>query len=267
MLFLGVNMDLQNKVVVITGASMGIGAATAREFVQAGCKVVLAARSEKELNALAQELGTERALAVPTDVSVREQVDALMRQTVERFGRIDILVNNAGVGLAGRVAETDTAKFEHIFAINVLGALYGIQAVVPQMRQQGGGIIMNVSSMVSKLTIPMIGGYRATKMALNAITDNARFELARDNIRVILVYPGETQTKFFDNTLDGGGRAAVSGRARRMDPPEHVARKIVEGTRKEPREVFMSSGNRVFALIGLLMPAMFERMMMGRTSR
>jgi NADP-dependent 3-hydroxy acid dehydrogenase YdfG len=260
-------MELENKVVIITGASMGIGAATAREFVKAGAKVVLAARSEKELNVLAQELGAERAFAVPTDVTVRAQVKALMQKAVERFGRIDILVNNAGVGMAGPVATLDTSHLERILSSNVLGPVYGIQSAVPHMRQSGGGIIMNVSSMVSKLVIPTIGGYRATKMALNAITDNARFELARDNIRVIAVYPGETQTKFFDNTLDGGGRAAVTGRARRMDPPEHVARKIVQGARQEPREVYMSGGNRVFGLIGTLIPTLFERMMRGRASR
>ena len=260
-------MELDNKVVVVTGASMGIGAATAREFARAGCKVVLAARSEKELNALAQELGAERALAVPTDVTIRAQVDALMQKAVERCGRIDILVNNAGVGMAGPIATLNTSHFQRILSSNVLGPVYGIQSAVPHMRQSGGGIIMNVSSMVSKLVIPTIGGYRATKMALNAITDNARFELAQDNIRVIAVYPGETQTKFFDNTLDGGGRAAVTGRERRMDPPEHVARKIVEGARKEPREVYMSGGNRVFGLIGTLIPTLFERMMRGRTSR
>src|SRR5690242_9258669 len=183
-------MDLQNRVVIITGASMGIGAATAHEFARAGAQVALAARSAEPLAELARQIGSERALAIPADVSNRTQVDALVQQTLARFGRIDILVNNAGVGLAGPVATISPSDFERIFAINVLGPLCAMQAVAPHLRKPGGGLIINVSSMVTKLTIPTIGGYRATKMALNAISDNARIELARDNIRVITVYPG-----------------------------------------------------------------------------
>ncbi len=261
-------MDLQDRVVIIMGASMGIGAATAREFAKAGARVVLAARSAEKLTALAHELGEGRTFAVPTDVTVRAQVDALMQKAVDRFGQIDILVNNAGVGLAGPIATTNTANLERTLAVNVLGPLYAIQAVVLYLRERGGGIIMNVSSMVTKLTIPIIGGYRASKLALNAISDNARLELARENIRVITVYPNATATDFFANTLDGTtARQEMAGRGMRMQPPEHVARKIVQGARKEPREVFMSGGNRVFGLIGALMPTMFERMMAGRSRR
>jgi NADP-dependent 3-hydroxy acid dehydrogenase YdfG len=246
-------MDLPNKVVIITGASMGIGAATARAFVQAGAKVVLAARSEEPLVALARELGDEKALAAPTDVTVRAQIDALVRRTLEHYGRIDILVNNAGVAMAGPVATMDTAKQERIFATNVLGPLYGIQAVVPQMRQQGGGLIINISSMATKLVIPTLGGYRATKQALNAISDNARLELARDNIRVLTVYPGQTDTH---RTSSGQGGQAQSA--------EFVAQRIVEGARKEPREVFMTFGHRMIALVGTVLPRTVERLMAGR---
>jgi NADP-dependent 3-hydroxy acid dehydrogenase YdfG len=246
-------MDLPNKVVIITGASMGIGAATVRVFVQAGAKVVLAARSEEPLAALAHELGDEKALAVPTDLTMRAQVDALVRQALEHYARIDILVNNAGVAMAGLVATMDPAELERVFATNVLGPLYGIQAVVPQMRQQGGGLIINISSMATKLVIPTLGGYRATKQALNAISDNARIELAHDNIRVITVYPGQTDTH---RTSSGQGGQAQSA--------EFVAQKIVEGARKEPHEVFMTLGHRVMALIGTVLPHAVERLVASR---
>jgi NADP-dependent 3-hydroxy acid dehydrogenase YdfG len=260
-------MDLQNKVVIVTGASMGIGAAAARAFVAAGAKVALAARSEAMLTALVAELGAERALAVPADVTDPAQVQALVKRTAERFGRVDILVNNAGVGMAGAVATLKPGSFQQIFAVNVLGVLYGMQAVVPAMRQGGGGIIINISSMVSKLNIPTLGGYRATKTALNALTDNARMELKADNIRVITVYPNETATGFFDNTLDASpeARQPRSGRARQ--PAEQVAQRIVWGAQHEPREVYMSFGNQVFGLVGLVWPQFFENMMMRSGAR
>ncbi len=246
-------MDPPNRVVIITGASIGIGAATARAFVQAGAKVVLAARSEEPLVALAHELGDEKALSVPTDVTVRAQVDVLVRRTLEHYRRIDILVNNAGVAMAGPVATMDTAELERIFATNVLGPLYGIQAVVPHMRQQGGGLIINISSMATQLILPTIGGYRATKQALNAISDNARLELARDNIRVITVYPGQTDTHH-----------TSSGRGTQSQSAEFVAQKIIEGARKEPREVFMTLGHRMMALMGTVLPRAVKRLMAGR---
>jgi len=255
-------MELRDKVVIITGASMGIGAATARAFAQAGAKVVLAARSGDLLTALAREIGEERALAVPTDVTKRAQVDTLMRRAVEKFGRIDILVNNAGVGMAGAIATLNPANFEKIFATNVLGPVYAMQAAAPYLRQNGGGIILNVSSMVSKLPIPMIGSYRATKSALNMLSENARMELARDNIRVIIVYPNITASNFYKNTLDARNAGQMSfDQHRRAQSSEFVAQKIVEGARREPREVFMSGGNRMFAFIAGLFPARFEKML------
>jgi NAD(P)-dependent dehydrogenase (short-subunit alcohol dehydrogenase family) len=251
-------MDLHNRVVIVTGASMGIGAATAREFARAGAQVALAARSAEPLAELAQQIGAERALAIPADVTNRAQVDALVQHTLARFGRIDILVNNAGVGLAGPVATISPIDFERIFAINVLGPLYAMQAVAPHLRKPGGGLIINVSSMVTKLTIPTIGGYRATKMALDAISDNARIELARDNIRVITIYPGQTSSNFFRNTINAADRSGRPPGTRRPDTPEHVARRIVEGARQEPREVFMNPGMRAAAVVGTLLPRLFE---------
>src|SRR6185312_5848176 len=121
-------------------------------------KVVLAARSAKLLDALAAELDADQVLTVATDVADCDQVHALMQVALDRFGKIDILVNNAALGLAGPVATMDVSGFERIFAINVLGPLRTIQAAVPHMRGAGGGLIINVSSMVTRLTIPKIGG-------------------------------------------------------------------------------------------------------------
>lgn len=250
-------MDIQDRVVIITGASMGIGAATARAFVAAGAKVVLAARSVEPLAALEAELGHERALAVPTDITDRAQVEALVRRALERFGAIDILVNNAGVGMSGPVATLRPELFQEIFAINVVGPLYAMQAAIPHLRKPGGGLIINVSSMVSKLPIPTIGGYRATKTALDALSANARIELARDHIRVITVLPGQTDTDFFKNSRGSTRRAGYQ--PRRADPPELVAQRIVAGARHEPREVFMNGRLRFATLLTALAPGLMER--------
>jgi NADP-dependent 3-hydroxy acid dehydrogenase YdfG len=257
-------MELQNKIVLITGASMGIGAATAREFVHAGAKVALAARSKEALSTLVSELGKERALAVPTDITDQGQVDSLVKQTLDHFGKIDILVNNAGVGLAGHVSTLDTSQFEQIFAVNVLGAIYAIKAVTPPMRQAGGGMIINVSSMVSKLVIPSIGGYRATKMALNALSDNARMELKLDNIRVITVYPAQTATMFFENMAGQNGRDLTSYGPAAMQSADFVARRIVSGARKEPREIFMTVGHQIICFIATVFPGLFQQLMAGQ---
>lgn len=257
-------MDLQDRIVVITGASMGIGAAMAREFARAGAKLVLSARSTELLDTLVSELGPERVLAIPTNVANRDQVDALVQGTLQRFGTIDILVNNAAVGLSGPVATMSVNDFEQIFAINVLGPVYGIQAVVPHMRRSAGGLIINVSSMVSRLTIPMIGGYRATKMALNAISDNARVELSRDNIRVISVYPGSTSTNFFRNTINTTDRSGRPPGPGTPDTPELVAQRIVAAARSEPRDVYMNRRGRMFATVTMLLPGLFERVISRR---
>lgn len=252
-------MDVQGRTAIVTGASMGIGAATARALARGGANVVVAARSAEPLEALARELGIDRVLAIPTDVTQPDEVRALVARTDERFGAVDILVNNAGVGLAGRVETMSVPDFEGIIATNVLGPLHAMQEVIPHMRASGGGLIINVSSMVTKLTIPTIGGYRATKMALDALSDNARIELARDNIRVVSVHPGATSSNFFRNTVNGtdpGGRPPGPGTP---DTPEHVAQRILWAVGKEPREVYMDRRSRVLATITTVFPSLFER--------
>lgn len=241
-------MDVRDKVVVITGASMGIGEATARAFAQAGAKLVLAARSADKLQALAETLPTE-SLVVPTDMIQQPQVQALIDQAVERFGRVDILINNAGQGAGGPLATLDLAHYRQIIELNLFGPLYAIQAVVPQMKQQPeGGVIINISSNVSKMAIPGIGAYASTKYALNGLTLTARAELAPDNIRVVLFHPGLTATDFGKNSLRREGEMNYGPRspsappmASRLTPDsaEDVAAKILEAAINEPAETGM----------------------------
>jgi short-subunit dehydrogenase len=240
-------MELKDKVVLITGASAGIGLATARSLAAAGAKVALAARSTDKLTQLAEELQRDgqAALVVPTDMRNQAEVAQLVETTVQHYGQIDVLINNAGQAVAGTVAEVDVDQFQQVIELNVLGPIYAMQASVPKMREHGGGIIINVSSMVSKMHLPGLGGYAATKAALNMLSDTARGELAPDNIRVITIYPRMTATDFGRNSLGNRPmREQQRGSAAPgiiIDSAEYVAEKILEAIQKEPAEQFMDA--------------------------
>jgi short-subunit dehydrogenase len=238
-------MDIRDKVVIVTGASDGIGLATARRLAAAGAKVVLSARSQEKLEATAQELKAQgyEATAIPADMRRQADVDQLIAAAHRQYGQIDVLINNAGQAIAGDIASLDLEAFRQVIDLNIFGPVYAMQAVVPLMRQNGGGIIVNVSSMVSKMAIPGLSGYASTKSALNMISQTARGELAPENIRVITVFPRITATSFGKNSL--GNREMRqhqrSGPPRDVviDPPEHVAEKILEALQTEPAEQYM----------------------------
>ncbi len=240
-------MDISGKVTIITGASEGIGRAAAKCFAEAGAKVVLAARSRDKLEALAEELRAQKrdVFVVPTDMRDCGAVKQMVEQAFDHYGRIDILINNAGQSAAGPVASIDVSHFRVIMELNVYGALFAIQAVVPKMRLGGGGVILNISSMVSKLKLPGMGTYAATKAALNLLSDTARVELAPENIRVVTVFPRTTETDFGkhavgDLELRARQRSAANWRANVVvDSAEYVAKKILEAAQTEPEEMYM----------------------------
>ncbi|MGH3631670.1 MAG: SDR family NAD(P)-dependent oxidoreductase [Sciscionella sp.] len=190
--------ELTGKVVIVTGASSGIGAATARRLDQAGAHPVLAARRGDRLESLAQDL--PGGLAVPTDVTDRQAVQRLAERTLERYGRIDGLVNNAGVGLHERLDRLDLDQFSRVLELNVVSVVAMTQAVLPAMRAQKSGRIVNISSGTTRMVLPGVGAYAATKSALNMLTAVSRAELQAEGIAVSLVLPSITATEF------GGGR-------------------------------------------------------------
>ncbi|AGL17139.1 SDR family oxidoreductase [Actinoplanes sp. N902-109] len=198
--------DLSGRVVIVTGSSSGIGAATARLLHEAGALPVLAARRADRITALAEELGG--ALAVPTDVSDPRQQQALVEATVRRHGRVDGLVANAGAGFHHRIEDIDPVAYLELLNLNVVSVVTAIQSVLPVMRRQGGGRIVTVSSGTTRMVLPGVGGYAASKSAVNMLTSVARAELADDHIDVSVVLPSITATEF------GGGRyqAGVSPR-------------------------------------------------------
>lgn len=238
-------MEVQGKVVIITGASMGIGEATARIFAEAGAKLVLAARSADKLEVVARNLPAEvETLLVPTDMTDQAQVKTLIDKAYECFGRIDILINNAGQAAVGTIATVSPDSYRQIIELNIFGPLHALQAVVPRMKEQGGGVIINISSNVSKMAIPGIGAYASTKYALNGLSLTARNELAADNIRVVLFHPGQTATDFGKNALRDEAlknwRPVSNQPMPQPDSAEDVARKILEAAISEPAEAGMS---------------------------
>src|SRR3954468_13502136 len=187
---------LTGRVVIVTGASSGIGAATARLLHGAGAHPVLAARRADRLEALSKEL--DGALAVPTDVTDPGRWRALTDATIDRHGRVDALVNNAGAGGFHRIEDLDPEEYLRLYDLNVVSVVNGIQAVLPHLRAAGGGRIVNVSSgsVRTAETNSMVGAYAATKAALNVLTHAARMQLADDNIQVTRVSPAITATEF-----------------------------------------------------------------------
>ncbi|WP_298821683.1 SDR family NAD(P)-dependent oxidoreductase [Chloroflexus sp.] len=247
-------MDPRHRVVIITGASSGIGAATARCFAAVGARLALAARSADALTRLAAEL--PQAIAVPTDVSDPAACARLVEQTVATYGGVDILINNAGIGLTGPVTSLARADLERVLAVDLLGPIWLIQAVAPVMRAAGRGQIINVSSVLAVQPLPYLGGYAAAKAALEQISNALRIELHGSGIVVTVVRPGTTRTAFNQRRLG-------SGRERRCIappgvPPEAVARAILRAARTEPRLAYVSWIDRLALLAGRLAPGLID---------
>lgn len=242
---------------IITGASAGIGAATARVFAAAGARLVLAARSREPLDALAAAL--PGAVAAPTDVADPAACSELVARTLAAHGRIDILINNAGVGLAGPATRIDPSDLERALAVDLLGPLRLMQAVTPQMRAQGRGQIINVSSVLAAQPLPYLGGYAAAKAALERLSEAARMELRGSGVAVTVVRPGTTRTGFSANRL-GQGRERRSVAPRGV-PPETVARSILRAARREPRLAYVTAGDHLGVLLSGLLPGLVEGML------
>jgi short-subunit dehydrogenase len=230
-------MEMDGKVVVVTGASMGIGEAIAKVFVDAGARVVLLSRDAGRAEAARQRVGhTERTLALACDVCKRDEIDRALALTVQNFHRVDVWVNNAGVGIRDSVAEMETSALRELFETNFFGTIACMQAVVPVMRKNGGGSIINISSVAGHIPVPYMAIYSASKFAMNAIGKGARMELKRDNINVLTVCPGYINTDFTAH-LVADRKGAVRAPAARGITAELVARATYRGYRANRREV------------------------------
>lgn len=250
-------MSIHGKTVIITGASAGIGAAAARAFAAQGARVVLAARNEARLHAVAASC-SGATLAVPTDISDRAAVAVLVQRAVAAFGSVDVVVNNAGVGLAAPVAALRDEDFTAALRVNLLGQIALTQAALPFLRRSRGQIIF-ISSVVGLRALPYLGGYAATKAALDRLTESLRVELRGSGVAVTLVRPGTTNTDFAARRLGSGHER------RRIDSkgttPEHVAQTLVRAAQRRPRVAYVTTSDRFSVLFSLLAPRLADRLL------
>jgi NADP-dependent 3-hydroxy acid dehydrogenase YdfG len=204
---------LDGKVAVITGASSGIGEATAEALAAEGAAVVVAARREERLASLVERI--ERAggstMTVRCDVTDEDQAHELIRHSREELGSVDILVNNAGVMLLSRIEKGLSDQWRKMFDVNVLGLLYATDAAVEVMKRQGSGHIVNISSVAGRKTRPTVGVYSGTKFAVGAISEALRQEVLEYGIRVTVVEPGAVETELATHITDEEAREGLSG--------------------------------------------------------
>jgi len=194
------------RVAIVTGASSGIGEATAHCLAKAGFSVVLAARRADLLDSIVADIDAQggKALSVPTDLSDAEETSALVRTTLDTFGRVDVLVNNAGYGPPYALEQMDRRAMRHVFDVNLLSGMQLIAELTPTMREQGGGRIINISSLSRYVGAPLAAAYAATKGGMEALTACMRLELSPWNIELSVIVPGFVDTPTFDKSREAG---------------------------------------------------------------
>ncbi|WP_407720935.1 SDR family oxidoreductase [Neorhizobium petrolearium] len=236
-------MTIENKIVAITGAGRGIGRATAIHLAARGARLVLGARSEAEIAAVAGEIGAAGGEAVyrAIDVTRRADLDALVNLACERFGRLDVIVNNAGIGPLSRFDALKVDDWDAMIDVNLKGALYGIAASLPVFSRQDSGHVINVVSTAGIKIVPTMGVYAATKNALRTATEALRQE-ANQNLRVTEISPGFIDTTFADATVtDPDIRAAILKRKEELAiSPDAIARAIAFAI-EQPSDVEIGS--------------------------
>jgi NADP-dependent 3-hydroxy acid dehydrogenase YdfG len=232
-------MTLAGKIALVTGASSGIGAAAAVALGAAGATVAVVARRADRLDGLVSQIKSAggNALALPGDVTDEKVAEGVVTETLSRFGRLDILVNSAGIIDAGGVENAVTEQYRRVLDINLMASLYTSRAVIGPMRAQGGGDIINISSIAGRRAAALFNAYSASKFALTAMTEALRQEVARHGIRVCIIEPGATTTEVSAGVSDPTSRKFIAAHVSKEGAmkPEDVAAAIVFVAALPPR--------------------------------
>ena len=238
-------MQIKDRVFIVTGASSGIGLSTAKALSERGAKVALLARNTEALSELARQL--PGSLPVTADMTHFDLVRSVVRSVHDHYGRIDGLINNAGRSYAASVEEIDPLLFDEIFHLNVLGPIVAMQAVIPAMRSQGGGSIVNINSGTAFMAVPQYSVYSASKRALLGFSLTARAELAEDRIAVSEIYPFITATNFGRNRMGNPAAGGPSANYAEGDKPEFVAGLVVQAIEEGQAQYFANDRLRSMA--------------------
>lgn len=254
--------NISEQVIVITGASSGIGLATARMAAEQGARLVLAARSQDALRQLVDEIRRNggQAVSVTADISKREGAQQILRVARDSYGGFDTWVNNAGIGMYGRLEETDVESMRNLFDTNFWGVVYGSLEAVKHLKERGGALI-NVGSTVSDRATPLQGIYAASKHAVKAFTDSLRMELEEEDapISISLIKPGAIDTPFPINAKNY--LRSEPQHAPPVYAPEVVARAILYCAEHPVRDVFAGGGGKYLSVMGHYAPRMMDKLM------
>ena len=254
---------LNQQVIVITGATSGIGLATARMAAKAGAHLVLAARSERALGQLVDEIGKDggHAVAVIADVSQENTAAAISAKAKEAFGGFDTWVNNAGTGVYGRIEDVSIVDMRRAFEVNYWGLVYGSREAARQLKQSGGGAIINLGSEVSERSVPLQGAYSATKFAIKGFTEALRMELENEGapVSVTLIKPAQINTPFTVNAKNY--LSSEPQHVPAVYAPEVVASAILRSATRPVRSVFVGGGGVLVSLLGRLAPGLTDKVM------
>jgi NAD(P)-dependent dehydrogenase (short-subunit alcohol dehydrogenase family) len=252
---------MKNKVVIITGASSGIGLATAKEFARLGACVVLAARRADLLQEIEHDLkiGGYEAFAVPTDVTLEEDCRLLIDRTIEKYGRIDILVNNAGISMRALFRDVDINVLRRLFDVNFWGAVQCTKYALPYLIHSKG-VVVGVSSIAGFVGLPCRTGYSASKYALHGFLETLRIENLRNGLHVLILCAGFTKSDIRRKALtaDGTQQGFTPREEEKMMLPEEVARAIVKALRHKRNYVILTFEGKVIAMVKRIAPKFLE---------
>lgn len=251
----------KDKVVIVTGASSGIGEAIARRFASNGSKVVLAARTESRLSEITSDINSSggEAFYIKTDVSIESDCKNLIIKTIERFSRIDILVNNAGLSMRASFIDVDVKVLHRLMDVNFWGTVYCTKYALPYILERKGSLI-GVSSVAGFHGLPGRTGYSASKFAMHGFLETIRIENLKKGLHVMIIAPGFTSTEIRKHALTAGGQEQGESPRQEQDlmSPEYVAKWVLKGIRKKKRNKLLTWDGKLTALFQRIVPDLVD---------